>query len=91
MEYELKTFPRLTGKYTKVIITNTIFREKGNSAARRGCEDAEGIPWYPDTSRSFLARVDPQTGVVKEWTMPDAISDRPGGGTDIKFNVKKAM
>ena len=67
--YELKRFPRPTGRATKVIITEFVLPRKG-SLPHDALVDHEGIVWYNDFHRGYLGRLDPRTGDVKEWTIP---------------------
>ena len=68
-DYELKTLPRPTGKATKVIVTEY---DLPRSDALPGdvVRDNDGMIWYEDFATATLGRVDPRTGVVKEWDPP---------------------
>ena len=83
--YDLKIFPRLTGRSNRVVITEYDLPRR-DSQPHDVAVDSQGVPWYPDTSRAFLAKVDPRTGEVKEWPLPVPRPDFPDGGTDIKFD-----
>ena len=80
-KYPLKTFPRPSGADTHVIMTEyDLPRETIQPHDVR--VDAEGIVWYQDFNDAFLGRLDPKTGVVKEWPMPTPKSVdyfKPGG------------
>lgn len=67
--YELRTFPRPKGRATKVIITEYVLPRQG-SLPHDALVDHDGMVWYNDFHRSYLGRLDPRTGVAKEWAMP---------------------
>ncbi len=77
--YPLTTFPRPTGKGTRVVVTEYDLTDK--SRAPHDAEvDAQGMVWYPDFGQQYLGLLDPRTGQVTEWEVPEA---RPGQPTGI--------
>ena len=68
--YELKTFPRPRGEDTKVIITEYELPRAG-SMPHDVSIDQEGRVWYSDFRNPYIGRLDPSTGKVKEWTLPE--------------------
>ena len=78
-KYALETFPRPTGRSTRVVITEYDLPDK--SRAPHDAEvDADGMVWYPDFGQQYLGRLDPRTGEVTEYQVPEA---RPGNPTGI--------
>ena len=77
--YALETFPRPTGRSTRVVITEYDLPDQS-----RAPHDAEvgpdGMVWYPDFGQQYLGRLDPRTGEVTEFQVPEA---RPGNPTGI--------
>src|SRR5882762_6956363 len=67
--YPLKTEPRLTGKSTRVIITeydlpNPLIQPHDVML------DREGNAWYSDFGQMFLGKMDPRTGKVMQYPIP---------------------
>jgi streptogramin lyase len=77
--YDLKTFARPSGRATRVVITEYDLPDKS-----RAPHDAEvgpdGMVWYPDFGQQYLGKLDPRTGEVTEYEVPEA---RPGNPTGI--------
>ena len=77
--YALETFLRPTGRSTQVIITEYDLPDRS-----RAPHDAEvgpdGMVWYPDFGQQYLGKLDPRTGEVTEYEVPEA---RPGNPTGI--------
>lgn len=77
--YELKTFPRPTGRATQAIITE--YDLPSLSTAPHDAEvDPDGMVWYVDFGQQYLGKLDPATGEVTEYRVPEA---RPGNPTGI--------
>src|SRR5260221_5869128 len=67
--YPLKTEPRLTGRSTRVIITeydlpNPLIQPHDVVL------DREGSVWYSDFGQMFLGKMDPKTGKVTQYPIP---------------------
>src|SRR5258707_10510592 len=67
--YPLKTEPRLTGRSTRVIITeydlpNPLIQPHDVLL------DREGNVWYSDFGQMFLGKMDPKTGKVTQYPIP---------------------
>lgn len=85
--YELKTFPRPKGAETKAIVTEYDL-PRFDTEPHDAVVDPDGMVWYQDFSDSFLGRLNPRTGEVKEWPLP-ALKPFPpfaGGGLDVKLD-----
>lgn len=77
--YELKTLPRPTGPATRAIITEYDL-PKASTAPHDAEVDPDGMVWYVDFGQQFLGKLDPRTGEVTEYEVPEA---RPGNPTGI--------
>jgi streptogramin lyase len=67
--YQLKTFPRLTGKSTKVIMTEydlPLARIQPHDVVL----DRVGNIWYSDFGQMFLGKVDAVTGKTTQYPIP---------------------
>jgi virginiamycin B lyase len=82
-EYPLKTLPRPTGRATRVIVTEY-------DLPRRTIEphdvivDEHGMVWYSDFGELYFGRLDPQTGKVTEWPVPELKPGYPTGMLDLE-------
>ncbi len=72
--WPLKTLPRLTGKSTHVIITEYDLPNK-LIEPHDVVLDHEGNVWYSDFGQMFLGELDPKTGVVTQYPIPET---KPG-------------
>jgi virginiamycin B lyase len=46
---------------------------------RRVTTTSDGMVWYTDYQRGYLGRLDPATGLVKEWQSPSGPKSAPYG------------
>jgi streptogramin lyase len=84
-QFALKTLPRPTGKGTEVIYTMYDLAP----ATRQPHDvivDAQGYAWYASFGEQVLARLDPKTGAVKEWTIPTLKPGLPTGVLGVEFD-----
>lgn len=83
--YELKTLPRLTGKSTHVIITEY---DLPNSRIEPHdvMLDREGTVWYSDFGQMFLGKMDPKTGKVTQYPIPETKKGFPVGTLNLEFD-----
>ena len=72
--WPLKTLPRLTGKSTRVIITEYDLPNK-LIEPHDVVLDHEGNVWYSDFGQMFLGELDPKTGAVTQYPIPQT---KPG-------------
>jgi streptogramin lyase len=72
--YPLKTLPRPKGKATRVIITEYDL-PRPTSQPHDAVVDREGMVWYSDFGHQYLGKLDPRTGKVVEYPVPEL---RPG-------------
>src|SRR5438067_2332353 len=67
--YPLKTQPRLTGKSTKVVITEYDLPQS-NIQPHDVMMDRAGNVWYSDFGQMFLGKMDAKTGQVTQYPIP---------------------
>src|SRR5450631_1366737 len=76
--YPLKTFARPSGRATRVIYTE--YRLPRETISPHDViADADGIVWYSSFGEQNLGRLDPKTGKVTEYPVPEHKPDFPTG------------
>src|SRR5262252_6608473 len=83
--FPLKTQPRLTGRSTRVIITeydlpNPLIQPHDVML------DRAGNVWYSDFGQMFLGKLDPKTGKVIQYPIPVVKPGWPEGTLDLEFD-----
>ncbi len=81
--YPLKTLPRPTGRATRVIITEYGL-PRPTIEPHDVIVDEHGMVWYSDFGEQFFGRLDPQTGKVTEWAVPELKPGYPTGMLDLE-------
>jgi len=76
--YALKTLPRPSGRATRVIYTEYDLPRE-TIEPHDVIVDANGVPWYSSFGEQFLGKVDPKTGEVKEFPIPEHKPGFPTG------------
>jgi streptogramin lyase len=76
--YPLKTLPRPTGRATRVIYTEYDLPRETISP-HDVIIDADGIAWYSSFGEQNLGRLDPRTGKVTEFPIPEHKPGFPSG------------
>jgi streptogramin lyase len=82
--FPLKTLPRISGRGTKVIITEY-------DLPRRTIQphdvviDKEGVAWYSDFGDQMIGKFDPKTLQHTEIRIPLAVPGRPTGSLDLEL------
>lgn len=82
-QYPLKTLPRLTGKSTQVIITEYDL-PRPETQPHDVIVDENGTIWYVDFGQMFLGSMDPKTGKVTEYPIPETKKGFPVGALDLE-------
>ena len=82
-EYKLKTLPRPTGKATHVIITEYDL-PRPTIEPHDVIVDEHGMVWYTDFGEEFIGKLDPKTGALKEYPVPELKPGYPQGLLDIE-------
>ncbi|HLH95265.1 MAG TPA: carboxypeptidase regulatory-like domain-containing protein [Xanthobacteraceae bacterium] len=85
--YQLKTLPRLTGKSTHVIITEYDLPNP-RIEPHDVMLDREGMVWYSDFGQMFLGKMDPKTGKVTQYPIPETKKGSPVGTLNLEFDNK---
>ena len=76
--YELKTFPRPTGRATRVVYTEYDLPRETISPHDVIIDD-KGIAWYSSFGEQNLGRLDPRSGKVTEFPIPESKPGFPTG------------
>src|SRR3954463_2625760 len=76
--YELKTPPRPKGRATRVISTEYALPRE-TIEPHDVVVDDKGIAWYSSFGEQYLGRLDPKTGRVQEFAIPQAKPGFPTG------------
>ena len=84
--YDLKVLPRLTGKSTKVIITEYDLPNQ-DIQPHDVILDKKGMVWYSDFGQMFLGQMDPATGKVTQYPIPESKKDFPRGTLDLEADA----
>jgi virginiamycin B lyase len=86
-EWPLKTLPRLTGKSTRVIITEYDLpdpRIQPHDVAL----DRAGNVWYSDFGQMFLGKMDAKTGTVTQYPVPEHKPGFPVGSLNLEVDAR---
>ena len=67
--YELKTFPRPTGRATRVIVTEYDLPRK-QIQPHDVLLDKDGMVWFSHFGELFLGKMDPKTGQTWQYPVP---------------------
>ncbi len=84
-EWQLKTMPRLTGKSTRVIITEYDLPER-QIQPHDVILDKDGNAWYSDFGQLFLGKLDTRTGKVTQYPTPELKKGFPLGALDLEVD-----
>ena len=82
-EYPLKTLSRPKGKATRVIITEYDLPRE-TIEPHDVIVDSNGMVWYSDFGDQFLGNMDPKTGKVTEYPIPELKAGFPRGTLDLE-------
>src|SRR5579871_994148 len=83
--WPLKTLPRLTGKSTHVIITEYDLPNK-LIEPHDVVLDHDGNVWYSDFGQMYLGKMDPKTGKVTQYPIPETKKGYPVGTLNLEFD-----
>ena len=81
--YPLKTFPRPTGRATRVIITEYDL-PKPTRQPHDVIVDSDGMAWYISFGEQVLGKLDPKTGKTTEFPVPILKPDSPKGELSLR-------
>jgi virginiamycin B lyase len=82
--YPLTTYARPTGRATRVVITEYAL-PRPSIAPHDVRVDRDGV-WYSDFGEQFLGRLDPATGRVTEYPIPELKPGFPTGALDMEID-----
>jgi streptogramin lyase len=81
--FQLKTLPRPTGRATRMVVTEyDLGRE--TIEPHDVVVDSDGIAWYSSFGEPFLGRLDPKTGKVTEFPLPELKPGFPTGSLGLR-------
>jgi streptogramin lyase len=84
-DWQLKTLPRLTGKSTRVIITEYDLPER-RIQPHDVILDKEGFVWYSDFGQLVLGKMDPKDGKVTQYPTPELKKGQPLGALNLEVD-----
>lgn len=85
-QYPLKTLPRPTGRSTHVIVTEYELPRFDAMPHDVVVDPADGMLWFPDFGRHYLAKFNPKTATVVEYPIPLSLPAAPTGSLDMGFD-----
>ena len=77
-DYPLKTFPRPSGRATRVVMTEYDL-PRPTIEPHDVILDASGIAWYSSFGEQAIGKLDPKTGKVTEYPVPEPKKGSPTG------------
>ncbi len=86
--YPLKTYPRPSGKATRVIITEYDLPRR-ETLPHDAAADSDGMIWYGDFGTHVLGMLDPKTGKVVEYPLPITKPGAPLGSLDLVLDKQE--
>ena len=81
--FPLKTLPRPKGKATRTVITEYDLPRK-LAMPHDVIVDGDGMVWYSDFGDQFIGRLDPKTGKVTDFSIPELKKGFPRGTLDLQ-------
>ena len=84
--YTLKTAPRPTGRATHVIMTEYELPRPDFTEPHDVLLDADGMVWYSDFGGLGMGKLDPKTGKVTEFPLPELKPGAPVGSLDLELD-----
>ncbi len=81
-EYPLKSFPRPTGRATRVVFTE--YDLPRSTIEPHDVILDSGMVWFAEFGEQFLGKMDPNTGKVTEYPIPELKKGFPTGTLDLE-------
>jgi streptogramin lyase len=81
--FPLKTLPRPKGKATRTVITEYDLPRK-LAMPHDVIVDGDGMVWYSDFGDQFIGRLDPKSGKVTDFSIPELKKGFPRGTLDLQ-------
>lgn len=88
--FPLKTLPRPKGKATRTIITEYDLPRK-LAMPHDVIVDSSGMAWYSDFGEQFIGRLDPKTGKVTDFPIPELKKGFPLGTLDLQLDKEENL
>ncbi len=85
--YDLKTFPRVTGRGTHVVITEYAL-PRPTIEPHDVILDRKGQVWFSDFGEMYLGSLDPKTGKFTEYPVPTLKKGYPVGLLDLETDKR---
>ena len=89
-EYDLKTFPRPTGRATRVVITEWDL-PRPTIEPHDVVVDSKGMVWYSNFGQQNIGKFDPKTGTLTEIPVPELKKGSPLGALSIRMDRDENM
>jgi virginiamycin B lyase len=86
-DYQFKPNPRPKGDSEKVIITEYDLPRR-DGEPHDAVMDSDGMIWYADFVAPIIGRLNPQTGEIKEWPLPEIKAGFPQGSLGVALDPK---
>jgi len=84
-KYDLKTLARPTGRGTRVVITEYDLPRR-TIQPHDVIVDPEGMAWYCNFGEQTLGKLNPRTGQVTEYPVPELKPGFPTGALSVRFD-----
>ena len=84
-KYSLATLPRVTGRGTRVVITEYDL-PRATVQPHDVIVDPDGIAWFCNFGEQTLGKLDPKTGRVTEFKVPELKPGFPTGALSVRFD-----
>jgi streptogramin lyase len=84
--YPLRTLPRPRGGGTQVIITEYDL-PRATIEPHDVIVDSQGMAWYSNFGEQTLGKLDPRTGKVTEYPVPELKRGSPVGALSVRFDA----
>ncbi len=89
-EYDLKTFPRPTGRATRVIISEWDL-PRPTIEPHDVVVDSKGMAWFSNFGQQTIGKFDPKTGKLTEIPVPELKKGSPLGALSIRMDRDENM
>jgi streptogramin lyase len=86
LKFQLKTNPRPSGRATRVIMTEYELPRAALGQPHDVMVDSEGMAWYSHFGEQIVGKVDPKTGKVTEYALPDLKPENPKGSLNLELD-----
>lgn len=88
--FALKTLPRPKGRATRTIVTEYDLPRK-LAMPHDVIVDSQGTAWYSDFGEQFIGKLDPKTGKVIDYPIPELKKGFPLGTLDLQLDKEENL